>query len=242
MGNPVPKMVEIPQILSIFNEVYGSRVVATVTNAPETFPLQQKILVCCLLLILKFARSKDVTLGKVFDYSFNFIQEWSGKIQIKWRIGWRSTCMNDGAVKGPLWKASLVESDAYTCVVQDPFNTLTETRCFPVSWSLHTSLQEATSARNGSDWIPFPLHTTWVKRNVASEAQQRNSQLKGMFVCDSFHITQLAFGCLTHFFLKKCVWELNFSRKETFRNRSQHICNGDQVRVVNGCNMQMKRW
>ncbi|KAK8393772.1 hypothetical protein O3P69_006824 [Scylla paramamosain] len=66
----VPKMVEIPQILSIFNEVYGSRVVSAVTNAPESFPLQQKIVICCLLLILKHARSKDVTLGKVFDHSF----------------------------------------------------------------------------------------------------------------------------------------------------------------------------
>ncbi|KAG0713412.1 Cell division control protein 6 [Chionoecetes opilio] len=65
--NPAPRMVEIPQILSIFNEVYGSRVVSAVTNAPESFPMQQKILVCCLLLIFKFARSKDVTLGKFHE-------------------------------------------------------------------------------------------------------------------------------------------------------------------------------
>ncbi|MPC46881.1 Cell division control protein 6 [Portunus trituberculatus] len=69
LDSVVPKMVEIPQILSIFNEVYGSRVVSAVTNAPESFSLQQKILICCLLLILKHARSKDVTLGKVFDHS-----------------------------------------------------------------------------------------------------------------------------------------------------------------------------
>ncbi|KAG7164448.1 Cell division control protein 6-like [Homarus americanus] len=60
---PRMKMVEIPQVLSIFNEVYGSRVISAVTDAPESFPLQQKVLICCLLLILKHAKSKDVTLG-----------------------------------------------------------------------------------------------------------------------------------------------------------------------------------
>ncbi|XP_071526907.1 cell division control protein 6 homolog [Panulirus ornatus] len=61
------KMVEVPQILSIFNEIYGSRVVSAVKDAPESFPLQQKVLICCLLLILKHARSKDVTLGKFHE-------------------------------------------------------------------------------------------------------------------------------------------------------------------------------
>ncbi|KAK8722894.1 hypothetical protein OTU49_012108 [Cherax quadricarinatus] len=65
--NTVPKVVEIPQVLSIFNEVYGSRVITAVTEAPESFPLQQKVIVCCLLLIIKYGRTKDVTLGKFHE-------------------------------------------------------------------------------------------------------------------------------------------------------------------------------
>lgn len=61
------KVVEIPQIMAIFNEVYGSRVISAVQNAPESFSLQQKLLICCLLLFLKHAKSKDITLGKFHE-------------------------------------------------------------------------------------------------------------------------------------------------------------------------------
>ncbi|KAK3887183.1 hypothetical protein Pcinc_008708 [Petrolisthes cinctipes] len=68
-GSPkkILKMVDIPQVLSIFNEVYGSRVVSAVSDSPDSFSLQQKLLICCLLLFLKHARSKDITLGKFHD-------------------------------------------------------------------------------------------------------------------------------------------------------------------------------
>lgn len=62
-----PKMVDIPQVLAIFNEVYGSRVISAVTNAPESFSLQQKLLICCFLLLLRHAKSKDITLGKFHE-------------------------------------------------------------------------------------------------------------------------------------------------------------------------------
>nr|XP_045602307.1 cell division control protein 6 homolog [Procambarus clarkii] len=61
------KMVEIPQVMSIFNEVYGSRVITAVTDAPDSFPLQQKVLICSLLLILKHGKTKGVTLGKFHE-------------------------------------------------------------------------------------------------------------------------------------------------------------------------------
>ncbi|XP_027210266.1 cell division control protein 6 homolog [Penaeus vannamei] len=64
---PPMKMVEVPQVLAIFNEVYGSRVISAVTDAPESFPLQQKVLICSLLLIMKHAKSKDLNLGKFHD-------------------------------------------------------------------------------------------------------------------------------------------------------------------------------
>ncbi|XP_042892016.1 cell division control protein 6 homolog isoform X2 [Penaeus japonicus] len=64
---PPMKMVEVPQVLAIFNEVYGSRVISAVTDAPDSFPLQQKVLICSLLLIMKHAKSKDLNLGKFHD-------------------------------------------------------------------------------------------------------------------------------------------------------------------------------
>ena len=51
------KLVEVPQIMAIFNELYGDKVVAAVTKAPKSFPLPQKILVCTLLLMLKHGKS-----------------------------------------------------------------------------------------------------------------------------------------------------------------------------------------
>ena len=53
------------QLLSNFNEVYGSQVNSAVSEAPLAFPLQQKVLVCDLLIIHKHARSEDITVAKV---------------------------------------------------------------------------------------------------------------------------------------------------------------------------------
>jgi len=61
------KPVEVPQVMAIFNQVYGNKVVAAVTQAPQSFPLPQKILVCTLLLMLKHGKSKDITLGKFLE-------------------------------------------------------------------------------------------------------------------------------------------------------------------------------
>jgi len=61
------KPVEVPQIMALFNEVYGNKVVNAVTKAPQSFPLPQKILVCTLLLMLKHGKSKDITLGKFLE-------------------------------------------------------------------------------------------------------------------------------------------------------------------------------
>merc|ERR1712106_1134102 len=61
------KPVEVAQVMAIFNQVYGNKVVAAVTQAPASFPLPQKILVCSLLLMLKHGKSKDITLGKFLE-------------------------------------------------------------------------------------------------------------------------------------------------------------------------------
>ncbi|XP_058834777.1 cell division control protein 6 homolog [Topomyia yanbarensis] len=57
-----PKVVQIKQVVSTLNQVYGST-----QNMDEdaAFPLQQKLLICSLLLVLKAGKSKDVTVGKL---------------------------------------------------------------------------------------------------------------------------------------------------------------------------------
>lgn len=58
--------VDLKQVVQVLNKVYG-----TTQNLDEeiedSFPLQQKIIVCSLLLILKKAKNKDVTVGRLHD-------------------------------------------------------------------------------------------------------------------------------------------------------------------------------
>lgn len=57
-----PKAVHIRSVVSTLNQVYGTT--QTMTD-DEAFPLQQKLLVCALLLVLKVSKSKDITVGKL---------------------------------------------------------------------------------------------------------------------------------------------------------------------------------
>lgn len=57
-----PKSVQIRQVVSTLNQVYGS---TQNMEDDEAFPLQQKILVCALLLLLKVGKSKDITVGRL---------------------------------------------------------------------------------------------------------------------------------------------------------------------------------
>ncbi|KAM9856611.1 cell division control protein 6 homolog [Aulostomus maculatus] len=60
--------VGLPQVARVLSEVYGDRM-ASPCGGPEgeTFPLQQKLLVCCLLLLVRSAKSKEVVLGKLHE-------------------------------------------------------------------------------------------------------------------------------------------------------------------------------
>lgn len=50
----------------MLSEVYGDRMASQSSGAEgESFPLQQKLLVCCLLLLIRNGKSKEVVLGKV---------------------------------------------------------------------------------------------------------------------------------------------------------------------------------
>ncbi|CAH1249492.1 CDC6 [Branchiostoma lanceolatum] len=64
---PVPKKVGLSHIASVVSEVYSSRMVASTTNQQQTFPLQQKLVVCTLLLMLKSGKTKEITLGKLHE-------------------------------------------------------------------------------------------------------------------------------------------------------------------------------
>lgn len=60
--------VSLPQVARVLSEVYGDRM-ASQSGGPdgESFPLQQKLLVCCLLLLTRSGKSKEVVLGKLHE-------------------------------------------------------------------------------------------------------------------------------------------------------------------------------
>ncbi|XP_078280741.1 cell division control protein 6 homolog [Rhinoraja longicauda] len=63
--SPSLKKVGLPHISQVISEVYGDRM--TSRSGSECFPLQQKLLVCSLLLLLRPSKVKEVTLGKLHD-------------------------------------------------------------------------------------------------------------------------------------------------------------------------------
>lgn len=66
-----PKKVTLLQVSSVINEVYGSGVMScrggSGSQAQQSFPLQQKLVICTVLLMVKEGKSREVTLGKVHD-------------------------------------------------------------------------------------------------------------------------------------------------------------------------------
>jgi len=59
--------VDMPQIMKVINQVYGSQVTQSLGTKGEGLPVQQKILIASLLLMVKQGQSKEVTLGKLID-------------------------------------------------------------------------------------------------------------------------------------------------------------------------------
>lgn len=64
--SPVPKRVGLVHISQVISEVDGNRM-ALNQGAQDSFPLQQKILVCALLLLTRQLKTKEVTLGKLYE-------------------------------------------------------------------------------------------------------------------------------------------------------------------------------
>ncbi|XP_054634238.1 cell division control protein 6 homolog [Dunckerocampus dactyliophorus] len=60
--------VSVPQVARVLSEVYGNRMASQgSTSDGESFPLQQKLLVCCLLLLGRSGKSREVLLGKLHE-------------------------------------------------------------------------------------------------------------------------------------------------------------------------------
>ena len=61
---PAVKKVGLLQISNVISEVYGSRITSSSSDS-QTFPVQQKLIICTVLLMVKRGKFKEVTLGKV---------------------------------------------------------------------------------------------------------------------------------------------------------------------------------
>ncbi|KAK9540825.1 hypothetical protein VZT92_003251 [Zoarces viviparus] len=60
--------VSLPQVARVLSEVYGDRMASQSGGADgESFPLQQKLLVCCLLLLTRNGKSREIVLGKLHE-------------------------------------------------------------------------------------------------------------------------------------------------------------------------------
>ncbi|XP_060949481.1 cell division control protein 6 homolog [Limanda limanda] len=60
--------VSLPQVARVLSEVYGDRMASQGGGSEgESFPLQQKLLVCCLLLLTRNGKSKEIVLGKLHE-------------------------------------------------------------------------------------------------------------------------------------------------------------------------------
>ena len=64
---PQVGQVDVPQIMKVINQVYGSQVSNQFGTKGDGLPLKQKILIASLLLMVKKGRSKEVTLGKLSE-------------------------------------------------------------------------------------------------------------------------------------------------------------------------------
>ncbi|XP_039596312.1 cell division control protein 6 homolog [Polypterus senegalus] len=64
----MPKKVSLPHVSRVLSEVYGDRMAGgTNGSGAESFPLQQKLLICSMLLLMRRDKVKEVTLGKLHE-------------------------------------------------------------------------------------------------------------------------------------------------------------------------------
>lgn len=59
-----PKAVELKQVVNVLNNVYGQNLQ---DDVDDSFPLQQKLLICSLILMLKKGKKRDIIVGKLHE-------------------------------------------------------------------------------------------------------------------------------------------------------------------------------
>ena len=80
---PKIRQVDLQEITQVLNLVYGSKVMASLGSNREGLPVQQKILVASLLLMVKQGRTKEVTLGKLIDTYSKVLKRWNMKPELE---------------------------------------------------------------------------------------------------------------------------------------------------------------
>lgn len=63
----VPQRVGLAHVARVISEVDGNRMTLSRAGTQDSFPLQQKILICSLLLLTRQLKVKEVTLGKLYE-------------------------------------------------------------------------------------------------------------------------------------------------------------------------------
>ncbi|KYM98987.1 PREDICTED: cell division control protein 6 homolog [Cyphomyrmex costatus] len=61
----VEKPVDLKEVVTVLNGVYGG--IQNLNKEQDTFPLQQKLLICSLLLILNKGKNKEITIGRLYE-------------------------------------------------------------------------------------------------------------------------------------------------------------------------------
>jgi len=62
-----PMKVTLAHVASVCSEVYGSRLSSTSSTTANSFPLQQKLVICSLMVCLRDKKVKEVTTGKLHE-------------------------------------------------------------------------------------------------------------------------------------------------------------------------------
>lgn len=62
---PKPEKIEVKQVLNVLNDAYSTANKWADDENGDAIPLQEKILVCTLLLLLKQSKNKDITVGRL---------------------------------------------------------------------------------------------------------------------------------------------------------------------------------
>ena len=69
--NVEEKPVDFKEIRTVLNGVYGGS--QNADSEESNFPMQQKILLCSLMLMLNKGKNKDINIGRVTEITYSYI-------------------------------------------------------------------------------------------------------------------------------------------------------------------------